>query len=78
MSQKKLPNTRQLSLLANRLRIDAEALVVLVIRVDDVAFAVDPAVSPKDAASTVEGELPAIVQRLADSRKKDAHAIQGK
>ncbi len=70
MQEKKLPNTAELMRQANKLRTESEALVVLVIRLDDVAFSVDPGVAPKDAAETIENELPAIVQHLNESRKK--------
>jgi hypothetical protein len=67
---KRLPNTAALMRQATRLRIESEALLVVVIRVDDVAFSVDPGVSPKDAGETIKAELPAIIQHLAESRKK--------
>lgn len=63
-------DTAQLSAMATRLRTQSGALVVLVIRVDDVAFSVDPAMAPKDAGETIEAELPALVQHLAESRRK--------
>lgn len=78
MSDKRLPDTAALMRLATRLRTDSEALLVLVIRVEDVAFSVDPNVSPKDAGLTVENELAAVVQHLAESRGKGNHAPQGK
>jgi hypothetical protein len=48
--------------------------MVVVIRVNDVAFSVDPGLSPRDAGETVKTELPALVQHLAESRRKDNHA----
>lgn len=69
---KKLPDTAELMRRATRLLNDSEALLVIVIRVEDVAFAVDPGVSPKDAGETIEAELPALIQHLTESRKKSA------
>jgi hypothetical protein len=70
MADIKLPDTKALMRMATRLRTDSEALMVIVIRVNDVAFSVDPGVSPKDAGETIEAELPALVQHLAESRAK--------
>ncbi len=67
---KRLPDTAALMRKATQLRTESEALMVVVIRVNDVAFSVDPGVSPKDAGETIEAELPALVQHLADSRRK--------
>ncbi len=67
---KRLPDTAALMRKATQLRTESEALMVIVIRVNDVAFSVDPGVSPKDAGETIEKELPALIQRLADSRRK--------
>ena len=78
MSDKRLPDTAELMRRATRLRTDSEALMVIVIRVDDVAFSVDPGVSPKDARETIEAELPSLVQHLAESRGKVSHAPERK
>ena len=51
-----------LEIAAEMLRKDVDALLVLVVRIEDVAFAVAPA----DAAEMVELVLPAAVQRLKD------------
>jgi hypothetical protein len=67
---KRLPDTAALMRKATQLRTESEALMVIVIRVNDVAFSVDSGVSPKDAGETIEAELPALVQHLADSRRK--------
>jgi hypothetical protein len=55
-----------LEIAAEMLRKDVDALLVLVVRIEDVAFAVDPEVAPADAAEMVELVLPAAVQRLKD------------
>jgi hypothetical protein len=78
VSEKRLPDTAALMRLATRLRTDSEALMVIVIRVNDVAFSVDPGVSPRDAGETIEAELPSLVQHLAESRGKGNHAPEGK
>ncbi|MDR3797994.1 MAG: hypothetical protein P4K93_07565 [Terracidiphilus sp.] len=70
MAEKRLPNTAELMRKATQLRTDSEALIVIVIRVNDVAFSVDPGVAPKDAGETIESELPALLQHLAESREK--------
>ena len=69
MAEKRLPNTAALTRMADRLRTDSEALLVLVIRVNDVAFSVDPGVTPKDAAETIQTELPKFIAHLKESRK---------
>jgi hypothetical protein len=70
MAEKHLPNTSALMRMADRLRAESEALLVLVIRVDDVAFSVDPEVSPRDAANTIQSEMPGFIAHLEESRKK--------
>jgi hypothetical protein len=72
MADKHLPNTAAVARMATRLRTDSEALLVLVIRVNDTAFSVDPGVSPKDAAELLRAELPTFAQHVAESRKKRA------
>jgi hypothetical protein len=56
--------------MCDRLRREAGALVVFVIRTDDVSYSVDPGVAPKDFGELVEGELPNLVQDLAQKRGK--------
>lgn len=73
MADRPLPDTAALMRLATRLRTESEALIVIAIRVNDVAFSVDPGVSPRDAGETIEAELPAFVQHLAESRGKGSH-----
>jgi hypothetical protein len=70
MAQKPLPNTAAVSHMAARLRNESEALLVLVIRVNDTAFSVDPSVSPKDAAELLRAEVPELFAHLAEIRKK--------
>jgi hypothetical protein len=65
-----LPDTAEMMRRATKMRIDSEALLVLVIRTDDVAFSVDPGLAPKDAMDTIQTELPLIVQHLGESRKR--------
>ena len=72
MAEKRLPNTAATARMAARLRTDSEALLVLVIRVNDTAFSVDPGVSPKDAAELLRTELPAFAAHLSEDRKKRA------
>lgn len=60
----------QLQRTAHRLRAESDALIVLVIRADDVAFSVDPAVSPRDAGETIEREIPSLVQHLSEQLKR--------
>lgn len=70
MSQSKPPDNAQLSRLAAHLRVESQALLVLVIRVNDVAFSVDPSLTPKDAGDTISNEIPSLVQHLAEQRRR--------
>lgn len=72
MADKRLPDTAALTRMATRLRTESEALLVLVIRVDDVAFSVDPGVAPRDAGNTIWNEMPAFIAHLEQDRKKRA------
>jgi hypothetical protein len=69
MASTKLPDTAALMRQATRLRVNSGALIVVVIRVDDVAYSVDPGVAPKDAGETIKTELPALIQHLTESRR---------
>jgi hypothetical protein len=53
---------------AEWIRKNAGAQLVLVVRPGDVAFAVDPAISPRDAKQLVVNELDAVVEHLAQHR----------
>ena len=46
------------------------ALLVLVVRAEDVAFAVDPAIAAKDAAALVEAAMPEVGARLKELRER--------
>lgn len=46
------------------IRRDAGALLVVALRVDDMAFSVAPGVSPKDAVDMLRDELPALLAML--------------
>lgn len=45
-------------------------MLVLVIRLNDVAFDVDSRDSPMDAINTLRDEMPALLQHLIDDRAK--------
>ncbi len=53
---------------AEWIRKNAGAQLVLVVRSGDVAFAVDPAIAPRDARQLVEAELDNVVEHLAQQR----------
>jgi hypothetical protein len=53
---------------AEWIRKNAGAQLVLVVRAEDVAFAVDAAISPRDAKQLVEAELDAVVEHLVQQR----------
>ena len=55
---------------AKWIRGGSDALLVLVIRPNDVAFDVDPKLAPMEAIKTVRDELPALLQHLIDERAK--------
>jgi len=52
------------------IRKNAGALLVLVVRAEDVAFAVDGEVSPSDAVAMVEVVMPGAMARLDEMRKE--------
>lgn len=66
-------STKDVQIQANRLRVDSDALIVLVIGVNDVSFSVDPSVSPRDAGETVENVIGGLVQQLTEARKRGKH-----
>lgn len=53
---------------AEWIRKNAGAQLVLVVRPNDVAFAVDPLISPRDAGELVRAELDTVVEHLARQR----------
>lgn len=61
---------KEIQIHAQRLRSESDALIVLVICANDVSFAVDPRVSPRDAGETVESVVGGLVQQLTDQRKR--------
>jgi hypothetical protein len=69
-AERQLPNTAAVSRMCARLRTESEALLVIAIRVDDVAFSVDRNVSPRDFGETLEREIPALVDALVAQRTK--------
>ena len=52
------------------LRKSGDAVVVVVIRAEDVAFSVDPRVAPRDAIELLKQELPALMEHLQSDRAK--------
>ncbi len=65
-----LTATSSMSAAAEWLRKRGDAIVVLVIRAQDVAFSVDPLCSPRDAAELVKQELPQLRDQLLLQRLK--------
>ena len=63
-------NTAALSHRAEQLLRESGALIVIVIRPDDVAYAADPQLAPKDFGETLENEIPTLVDSLAQKRGK--------
>ena len=66
-----LTSLRSLDAAAEWIRSGSAACLVLVVRGEDVAFAVDPAIRPADALTMVEVAMPEVVARLED-RREDA------
>lgn len=64
-----LTSPRSLDAAAEWVRAKSGALLVLVVRAEDVAFAVDDAIAPKDAATMVEAAMPEIVAKLDERRR---------
>lgn len=81
MSKQKwdLTSTHSLEGAAGWIRKRSGALLVLVIRPNDVAFDVDPNLAPVDAIATVREEMPGLLQHLMAQRqkRKSAGAQQG-
>ncbi len=65
-----LTSVNSLAGAAKWIRKGSNALLVLVVRPNDVAFDVDPALAPMDAINTVRNELPELLQQLIDQRAK--------
>jgi hypothetical protein len=63
-----LTSTNSLSAAAEWMRKSAGAHLVLVVRAEDFAFAVDGAISPKSAAAMVESMLGEMAERLNATR----------
>ena len=65
-----LTTTSGMSRAAAWLRKGGDAVVVVVIRAEDVAFSVDPRVAPRDAIELLKQELPALMEHLQTDRAK--------
>ena len=65
-----LSTTSGMSSAAAWLRKSGDAVVVVVIRAEDVAFSVDPRVTPRDAIDLLKQELPALMEHLQADRAK--------
>jgi len=63
-----LTSPRSLDAFAEWIRGKADARLLLVVRGEDVAFAVDAAIAPKDAVTMVEVAMPEIHAKLAQQR----------
>jgi hypothetical protein len=63
-----LTSLHSLESAAEWIRKNAGAQLVLVVRPGDVAFAVDPAIAPKDAKGLIEAELDAVTEHLVQQR----------
>lgn len=55
---------------ARILRKEADALVVVVVTADRVAYSIDERMSPQDVLNTLKGEAPNIARRWADQLQK--------
>lgn len=83
MSEKKgwdLTSLRSLESAAEWIRTKGSAQVVLVIRPNDVAFAVDPQIAPRAARDLVELIMPEVQVYLDQKRaaEKDAAALKAR
>lgn len=47
-----------------------DALIVIAITPDDVAFSVDPKLSVRDAEATVLAEMPRLLRNISEQRQK--------
>jgi hypothetical protein len=65
-----LTSTHSLEGAVEWIRKGSGALLVLVVRAEDVAFAVDGKVSPSDAVAMVEVVMPGAMARLDEMRKE--------
>lgn len=65
-----LTTTSGISKAAAWLRKGGDAVIVVVIRAEDVAFSVDPRVAPRDAVDLVRRELPELLMHLQLERDK--------
>ncbi len=63
-----LTSLRSLESAAEWIRKGSGGLLVLVVRAEDVAFAVDPEIAPADAVTMVETVMPEAMRRLEDVR----------
>jgi hypothetical protein len=63
-----LTSLNSLHAAAEWLRKQAGGVLVLVVRGEDIAFAVDPSVSPGSAREMVEFVMPEVEQQLGDRR----------
>jgi len=72
-----LTSARSLDAAAEWVRKRAEAVLVVVIRGEDVAFALDHAVAPKDALTMVEVAMPELAAKL-EAQREAAKAAAGK
>jgi hypothetical protein len=70
MPEPRTLDTNSLSRALDRLRRESGALLVVAVRRDDVAFAADPALAPRDFGETLENEIPSLVQALAAQRTR--------
>jgi hypothetical protein len=52
------------------LRKKSGALLVCVVRVDDLAISADPQLAPRDSQNLLEDRMPALHDRLQEERKK--------
>ena len=59
-----LTSTHAMGAAAEWLRKRGDAVVVVVIRANDVAFSVDPRCTPLDAVHLLQAELPALLRQL--------------
>lgn len=73
-----LTSLRSLDAAAEWIRDGAGALLVLVVRAEDIAFAVDPLIAPKDAVTMVEVAMPEIAARLEAIREAAREAARSK
>jgi hypothetical protein len=65
-----LTSGRSLDAAAEWLRKGSDACLVLVVRGEDVAFAVDAAIKPADALTMVEIAMPELSQKLEEQRER--------